>query len=62
MTTALTGRVGAAAAALRLGWRASPGGVLLQLLLALLTGVLPAAMAYVTKLLVDDLEIGRAHV
>ncbi|MEU8588820.1 ABC transporter ATP-binding protein [Streptomyces sp. NPDC048664] len=55
MTTAVAGRVRAAAAALRLGWRASPRGVLLQLLLALLTGVLPAVVAYVAKLLVDAL-------
>ncbi|WP_405358872.1 ABC transporter ATP-binding protein/permease [Kitasatospora sp. NBC_00085] len=55
MITAVAGRARTAAAALRLGWRASPGGILLQLLLALLTGVLPAVTAYVTKLLVDAL-------
>lgn len=55
MITAVAGRARTAAAAPRLGWRASPGGILLQLLLALLTGVLPAVTAYVTKLLVDAL-------
>ena len=55
MSTTVVGRVRAAGAALRLGWRASPRGILLQLVLALLTGVLPAVTAYVAKLLIDAL-------
>jgi len=55
VSTTVVGRVRAAGAALRLGWRASPRGILLQLVLALLTGVLPAVTAYVAKLLIDAL-------
>ncbi|GAA2276739.1 MULTISPECIES: ABC transporter ATP-binding protein [Kitasatospora] len=49
------------AGALRLGWQASPLGVVGQLLLALVSGVLPAVTSYLGKLLVDDL-VGRAAV
>ncbi|MCX4750514.1 ABC transporter ATP-binding protein/permease [Kitasatospora sp. NBC_01287] len=48
-------RLGSTAAALRLGWQASPLGVSGQLALALLSGLAPTATAYLGRLLVDGL-------
>ncbi|WP_051817230.1 ABC transporter ATP-binding protein [Kitasatospora sp. NRRL B-11411] len=55
MSAEPTGRLHGAARALRLGWEASPRGLLLQFGLAVLSGAAPVAAAFLTKILVDRL-------
>jgi len=50
----------AAPAALALGWRAAPLDSALSLAVTVGMGLLPAAAAWTTKLLLDELAAGRA--
>lgn len=57
--TGARGRLRPVLAALALGWRATRLGTLATVVLALLTGAAPAVVAWLGKLLIDELTLGR---